>query len=314
MDFRRRNQYVSINWLVLIVAILLTEKRLSVCAAEPPQRHQERALFPRRLLRSENEPRILSNILKKPVDENDFRGPDLVKSDAEAAYNLLSLSFQVNGIGAEQYAYCYVLLGSVAVDGKVCYSQYCEFLKLMSNGEISDCKHLDSFWVQLFYNTACGNKQHCDHDSAHISLKEEGVNLWGLHQLCEEAMSNTFTRTTLSFEFSIQYNSSRLDKGEIADCVSNATENLLYDSFGCVAAGRRQLPVIKSSTEHKDYQAKKPADSMPERERGHGHNDFPGRRAFLRQHPFGPPEEWTRENCPYSVTTQVIVSDLGTTS
>jgi hypothetical protein len=178
----------------------------------------------------------------------------------------------------------------------------------MSHGEISDCKHLDPAWVLLFYTTACRTEKDCDHDDAYISLTEEGVNLWGLHVLCNEVMSNTFTRTVVKFEFSLQYNSSLLNKNEIGSCVETATENLLYASFGCVDEKKRRLE--GASIGRETQQAKNRVQSASEQKR-RGLEIFV-EKAALRQDAFDPPPGWTRETCPYSVTTEVIVLDLGT--
>jgi hypothetical protein len=297
MSRRQRIQQLSFEWIVLLPAILTIGNRGPIQTTATHQLYQKRIPSSRRFLRSEENARI-PNILEKRTAPNDFRGPHLVEGHP----------FRTEGTDAESYEICRDTLKRVAVDGKVCYSQYCEFLGLISNGEISECKHLDSSWVLLFYTTACRNDQDCDHDDAYISLKEDGVNLWGLHVLCEEAMSHTFTRSVVSFEFSIQYNSSLLDKKEIASCVSDATENLLFSSFGCLDEQRRHLERTLIGPEI--HQSQNPFHAASRQEKT-------GKirlveKAALRQDAFNPPPEWTQENCPYSITTEVIVLDLGT--
>lgn len=269
----------------------------------------------RPLLRRQENSRILSNLLEKRTAANDFRGPELVKQGGGQEYNIMGHSFQVDGIGREQYQYCYDTLARVAVDGRVCYEQYCEFLDLLSDGAVSNCQNLDSCWVLLFYSTACDHDRDCSKDKAYISIKDEGLNSWSLHQLCEEAMSNTYTRADVSFEFSIQYNSSLLDKNEIAACVSDATENLLYDSFGCEEYERRHLSKSQSDSTS-DHDGPLQALIVAPALTGHDSDTDPDdrRRAALLQEAFGSPEKWTRGNCPFSVTTEVVVVDIGTTN
>jgi hypothetical protein len=295
-------------WLTALAMLSASVGRFVVLAAA----YQDRESYVERpALRRHESSRKLSNLLEKRTAANDFRGPELVKQGGGQEYNIMGHSFQVNGIGREQYQYCYDTLASVAVDGRVCYEQYCEFLDLISDGEASNCQNLDSCWVLLFYSTACNHDEDCYKDKAYISTKDEGLNSWSLHQLCEEAMSNTFTRVDVSFEFSIQYNSTLLDKNEIAACVSDATENLLYDSFGCEEEERRDLSKRRSNADLQIRNQARPGDSTTADPYGNTDPDD-RRRVALLQEGFGTPDQWTRENCPFSVTTEVVVVDIGT--
>jgi hypothetical protein len=312
---RRRGDQSKMRLTTLAIMIAVYVGRLVVPAAAHQAHQGQDRHDARPLLRKQDNSRILSNLLEKRTAANDFRGPELVKQGAGQEYNIMGHNYQASGIGREQFQYCYDTLASVAVDGKVCYEQYCEFLDLLSGGEVSNCNNLDSCWVLLFYSTACDHDEDCSKEKAYISIKDEGLNSWSLYQLCEEAMSNTFTRVDVSFEFSIQYNSTLLDKNEIAACVSDATENLLYDSLGCMDDTRRQLSELQSESRTAGLQISHQAPQLAARTRAGRDGDTDPddrRRAALLQEAFGTPDEWTRENCPFSVTTEVVVVDIGT--
>lgn len=260
-------------------------------------------------LRGEQGRDLIYKFVEKRPKIPDFRGSKLIHESTMA--EALSYGYlHVDGIGTEQFDYCYNALEGVAVDGKVCFPQYKEFLYELSNGQVSEDDPPEVF-VLIFHSTACSNGQDCAHNDPYISLDQEGVNLWVLRVLCEEVLSHLVTETTVSFEFSLRYDPDLLDAPTLAECISNATENLLYDHFGCSnnddPSRQRELQGLKAVAKSTvsgvgggSGQAGTPETMEDTREM-----------ALIQEVFSSNAGHWDRDTCPYSVMTEVIILDIG---
>jgi hypothetical protein len=108
---------------------------------------------------------------------------------------------------------CYGMLEEVSEDhDRVTQNDYVEFLNKLTNGEISPTADLDSIdrqYATTWHASTCPRRRACaQEESAYISLEPQDEDaLEGLISLCAKAMSFAFTTVTVTFEFTIRYNS-----------------------------------------------------------------------------------------------------------
>lgn len=107
---------------------------------------------------------------------------------------------------------CYGILEDVSEDQvRVTPEEYVAFLNQLTNGEISptaDLNAIDKKYATTWYASTCPNGRPCAQESAYISLdpdEEDALN--GLISMCATVMSLSMTTATVTFEFTIRYNS-----------------------------------------------------------------------------------------------------------
>jgi hypothetical protein len=135
----------------------------------------------------------------------------------------------------EAYEKCFDLLNQVADDSEVTRAEYVEFLELLTNGDMvyDDFTKLPELFVLIFYSTTCTSGQDCVHEMPTISLDSSTVSLGHLQFFCRQVMSVTFTEVSITFGYTIRYNSAKVTEEDLTVCLETATENLLLDSFDC---------------------------------------------------------------------------------
>jgi hypothetical protein len=133
------------------------------------------------------------------------------------------------------YGKCFNLLNQVTQDGEVTRNEYVRFLELLTDGDMvyDDFTELPALFELIFYSTTCTSGQDCVHEMPTISLASSGVSLGLLQFFCRQVMSVTFTEVSITFGYTIRYDSANVTKEDLTDCLESATENLLLDSFGC---------------------------------------------------------------------------------
>jgi hypothetical protein len=135
----------------------------------------------------------------------------------------------------EAYEKCFNLLNQVTDDSEVTRAGYVEFLELLTNGDMvyDDFTRLPELFVLIFYSTTCTSGQDCVHEMPTISLASSKVSLGLLQFFCRQVMSVTFTEVSITFGYTIRYNSAKVTEEDLTNCLETATENLLLDSFDC---------------------------------------------------------------------------------
>jgi len=143
---------------------------------------------------------------------------------------------------------CYSNLQRVSDDDKLYQPEYLEFLDLMTDGEVSypDFRQLPALFVLVFYANACTNGFNCVDETPYISLVLEGVSSGLVPSFCYTIMQNIYTEATVTFEYTIRYNSQAIDEDQVASCLEIATENLLLDNFGCPYGDEEQRRALAS--------------------------------------------------------------------
>lgn len=135
----------------------------------------------------------------------------------------------------EAYEKCFTLLNQVTEDSEVTRDGYVRFLDLLTNGKMDYdyFTELPELFVLMFYSTTCTSGQDCVHKMPTISLASSKVSSGLLQFFCNQVMSVTFTEVSITFGYTIRYNSAKVTNEDLTNCLESATENLLLDSFGC---------------------------------------------------------------------------------
>jgi hypothetical protein len=135
----------------------------------------------------------------------------------------------------EAYEKCFNLLNQVSKDSEVTRDEYVRFLELLTGGDMDydDFTELPSLFVLIFSSTTCTSGQDCVHNMPTISLASSKASLGLLQFFCNQVMSVTFTEVSITFGYTIRYDSAKVTNEDLTDCLETATENLLLDSFDC---------------------------------------------------------------------------------
>ena len=142
------------------------------------------------------------------------------------------------------YLKCYRTLEEVATS-TLNQDAYIEFLQVMSDGEISvgGFQELPAVYAMIFYTAACVGQDDCTGDNVpeiDIGTTEEPEA--DLQLFCKQILKNTESTAMVAFEYSIRYDSSTLAEDTLANCLAEASVNILLTQLTtCVAAEGRRL-------------------------------------------------------------------------
>ena len=143
------------------------------------------------------------------------------------------------------YLKCYGALDEVATS-TLNQEDYIVFLQTMTDGgiSVSGFQELPAVFAMIFYTAAYVGEDDCVGDNVpaiEIGTTEEPAG--DLQLFCKQILKSTESVTETPFEYSIRYDSSTLEEGTLANCLAEATVNILLEQLTtCVAAeGRRRL-------------------------------------------------------------------------
>lgn len=185
--------------------------------------------------------KLPSTTTSEPIEEEHKEpGPIVVPS-----HILMNIDAMEN---TEAYEKCFGFLDEVSEDREVTRPEYVHFLELLTDGDMAydDFTQLPQLFMMIFYSTTCTSGQDCVHEMPTISLAPSGVSLGLLQFFCRQVLSVTFTEVSITFGYTIRYNSAEVTDEDLSKCLETATENLLLDSFGCPygEVERRRLDLV----------------------------------------------------------------------
>lgn len=130
------------------------------------------------------------------------------------------------------YLKCYRTLDEVSNTGTLNQEQYVEFLKVMTDGRLSinNFQDLAPTYVMVFYTAACTEEDDCVGDNVpeiDIGTTEDPVE--DLQLFCKHVLKNTESVAPAAFEYSIRYDPSTLQEDALANCLAEATVNILLE-------------------------------------------------------------------------------------
>jgi hypothetical protein len=150
---------------------------------------------------------------------------------------------------------CLETMRQVAVNDKLSHREYVKFLFDLSGGDV-DVRNFTSLspsFKAVFDASACPADTECAVDHPFVSLKS-GQKSEQLQQLlCVGAMSEIRTEVSVSFEYTIRYNSVLISDEKVIVCLENGSENFLRDGFGCEqVVPKRQRKLSSASAPKSD--------------------------------------------------------------
>jgi hypothetical protein len=153
---------------------------------------------------------------------------------------------------SEDFNRCYSQLLQVSADGSsVSQAEYLRYLTLNSQGQLQYTifSQLPPVYMLLYYVAACGEGQDCSSSSPAISLDlSTRLSSSPLKDFCNEIRSYTYTSAVVGFDYTIQFDPSRISNDELQLCLITATESLLQDHLGCLDQIPRELADDVSAT------------------------------------------------------------------
>lgn len=130
------------------------------------------------------------------------------------------------------FAKCYEAIDqSIAgdADGGLTQDDYISFLAIVTDGRVSASTafaDLPLVYVLIFYSIACSDIANCAPGSTPAI---ETATTTSTDRLCRIVLAETDSTTTTSFQYSIRYDTSRVDGSTLGQCLSTATVNLVLD-------------------------------------------------------------------------------------
>lgn len=113
------------------------------------------------------------------------------------------------------YVKCRSLLEGVGGDDSlVSKPEFVQFLRTLTGGNV-DAETFDDLegrWAGIFYRTACGQGGQCDGDGVAIALENTRENYEEIVAFCDRIMAQATTTATLTFGYSIQYDTDIIDE------------------------------------------------------------------------------------------------------
>lgn len=188
------------------------------------------------------------------------------------------------------YLKCFSLLDELDTsEGELNQDNYLKFLDIMTNGamqQYEDFASLPVLFVMIFYTAACIAENDCQKDTApRIIVGDTKEPSDVITLFCKQILKSTVSMANVSFEYTVQYDTNIISETELADCLANATVNVLLEQLA-------NCPVSTNATT--TPQSRKALSSLRQTDRHH------------RQLQLGSASsEGVVTNCPYSIFASV---------